>query len=267
MDFRERYLDLMEKILTGILIEDPPIMTDSFRTFYRSMVKEIVGDHNPPEDEMAAYRQPWREIGWDHPSLALTMIGLKRLRNFRTLIETAIREKIPGDVIETGVWRGGAAIMAKAVVDAYGESNRRVILADSFEGLPPPDAAAYPADAGSTLHEEAQLAVSLEKVQWNFEKFGMLDANVVFLKGWFRETMPSAPVERLAVMRLDGDMYESTMIPLQHLYDKVSPGGFVIVDDYWLPPCKQAVHDFLGSRKLTPEIVPIDAMGVYFRKA
>ncbi len=124
----------------------------------------------------------------------------------------------------------------------------------------------HPQDAGSTLHEETQLAASVDQVQRNFEKFDLLDDRVVFLKGWFRDTISVAPVERLAVMRLDGDMYESTIIPLRHLYDKVSSGGFVIIDDYWLPPCKAAVHDFLASSDATPEILPIDGMGVYFRK-
>jgi hypothetical protein len=198
------------------------------------------------------------------------MIGLKRLQNFRALIETALAEDTPGDIVETGVWRGGASIMAKAVLEARGEKSRRVILADSFEGLPPPDLAAFPQDAGSTLHQETPLAVSLDQVRANFEKFGLLDDRVVFLKGWFRDTMPNAPVERIAVLRLDGDMYESTILPLRHLYDRVAPGGFVIVDDYWLAPCKAAIHDFLGERSgergIGPEIIPIDGMGVYFRK-
>jgi hypothetical protein len=103
-------------------------------------------------------------------------------------------------------------------------------------------------------------------VQANFAKLDLLDERVVFLKGWFRDTLPTAPVSRLAVLRLDGDLYESTLDPLTHLFDKVSPGGWVIVDDYFLPACKAAVNDFLAGRGLAPDIVPIDGMGVYFRK-
>jgi hypothetical protein len=262
----DRYLDVMEKILTGMLIEDPPIVTDSFRTFYRSMVLEITGNANPSDAEIARYNPDWRAIGWDWPTFAFTMIGLKRLQNFRALIETAIEEGIQGDIVETGVWRGGASIMAKAVIETRGDKSRRVVLADSFEGLPPPDLAAFPQDAGSTLHQETPLAVTLEQVRKNFERFSLLDERVVFLKGWFRDTMPAAPVDRIAVLRLDGDMYESTILPLRYLYDKVSPGGFVIVDDYWLGPCKAAIHDFLAERGIGPEVIPIDGMGVYFRK-
>jgi hypothetical protein len=263
---RERYLALLEKALTGVLIEDPPIMTESFKSFYRGMVREITGDQNPSETDMARYQRNWREVGWDQPSKAFTMIGLKRIQNFRRLIESALELNVPGDIVETGVWRGGASIMAKAVLTAFGDTQRRVILADSFEGLPPPDDA-YPQDAGSTLHEEDQLAVSLEEVRHNFTKFDLLDDRVIFLKGWFRDTIPTAPVDRISVLRLDGDMYESTIIPLRHFYDKVSAGGFVIVDDYWLQPCKTAIHDFFKERGINPEILPIDSMGVYFGKA
>lgn len=263
---RSRYLDLMEKILTGVLLEDPPIVTDAFRTFYRSMAREIAGDANPSEEDMARYQENWRTIGWDQPSRAFTMVGMKRLQNFRALIEETIRENVPGDIVETGVWRGGASMLAKAVLDAWGETGRRVILADSFEGLPAPNAA-FPQDAGSDLHKQTQLAVSLEEVRRNFEKFALLDDQVVFLKGWFRDTMPRAPVEKIAVLRLDGDMYESTMQPLTHLFPKVSLGGFVIVDDYWLPPCRAAVHDYLREAGIAPEIIAIDSMGSYFRKS
>ena len=79
--------------------------------------------------------------------------------------------------------------------------------------------------------------------------------------------MPLVESKKIAVLRLDGDMYESTITVLDALYDKVTSGGWVIVDDYdWVPACKQAVTHFLGRRKLTPEILPIDGIGVYFQK-
>lgn len=265
MDLRERYLTLMEQVLTGAILEDPPIPTEGYKRFYRSMAVMLGGDGNVPEGDYETYNASMREIGWDYPSRAYTMVGLKRLANFRALIERALDEDIPGDIIETGVWRGGAAILARAVLAAHGAAGRRVICADSFEGLPPPS---VPQDAGDSLHEMVELKVSLEEVQANFSRFDLLDDQVVFLKGWFRDTMPTAPVDRLAVMRLDGDMYESTIDPLRHLYDKLSPGGFVIVDDYGLlPPCKAAVDDFLAERRLSPSIEPIDGQGVWFRKA
>ncbi len=261
----EAYLDLMELVLTGVLIEDPPIVTDEHRSFFRYIAKSISEGADPAEAEMARFQHSWREKGWDCPSRAFTMIGLKRLRNFRSLIGRAIEEGVPGDILETGVWRGGASIMARAVLRAWDDRSRRVIAANSFEGLPPPDPA-YAQDAQFKLHQHPELAVSLETVQANFGKFGLLDAQVVFLKGWFRDTMPSAPVSHLAILRLDGDMYESTLDPLKHLYDRLSIGGWVIVDDYFIPACKAAVSDFLAARGLSPVIHDIDGMGVYFQK-
>ena len=157
--------------------------------------------------------------------------------------------------------------MACAVLAAYGVTDRRVILADSFAGLPAPDPEAYPSDAGSDFHCYPELAVSLEEVRSNFARFGLLDDRVVFLPGLFRDTLPTAPVERLAVLRLDGDMYESTILALDNLYDRISPNGWVIIDDYEVvPSCKQAVQDFLRRRGLTPELFPVDGVAVFFRK-
>ncbi len=245
VDGTQLYLDLMVKTLTGMIYGDPPIAIFGWKDF-------------KPQD---------RESGRDWPSQAYSMVGEKRMNNFRVLVERVIQDKVPGDIIETGVWRGGACIMARAVLKAYGVNDRKVILADSFEGLPPPNEKTYPADKGATWHEMSPLAVSLEHVQENFKKFDFLDDQVVFLKGWFKDTMPLVESKKIAVLRLDGDMYESTITVLEALYDKVPIGGWVIVDDYDLvPACKQAVTDFLGHRKLSPRILPIDGIGVYFQK-
>jgi O-methyltransferase len=90
---------------------------------------------------------------------------------------------------------------------------------------------------------------------------------VQFLKGWFKDTLPQAPIERLAVARLDGDMYESTMTAIEALYPKVQPGGFVIVDDYGaVPACKRAIEDYRARFGITEPIETIDWTGVYWRK-
>jgi len=241
------YLDDLEQTLTGYGTQDPPLSTGPVK--------------------FDAFREDIRELGLDWPSTALTMVGRKRLHNFRRLIERVIRSDIPGDIIETGVWRGGASILARAVLKAWNVTDRRIIVADSFQGLPPPDAEKWPADRGSDLHGYADLAVSLEQVQANFASFGLLDEQVVFLKGWFRDTMPLVSSKALAIIRLDGDMYESTTDPLVHLYDRLSPGGWVIIDDYFIiPACKAAVHDFFASRNINPTLRPIDYCGVFFRK-
>jgi hypothetical protein len=110
-------------------------------------------------------------------------------------------------------------------------------------------------------------AVSLEDVMALFERYDLLDDQVRFLKGWFADTLPTAPIERLAIMRLDGDLYESTRDALSALYDRLSPGGFVIIDDFVsLPPCEEAVLEFRSQRNITAELLPIDGTAMFWRK-
>jgi hypothetical protein len=207
-------------------------------------------------------------IGDLWPVRAHTMIGLKRLDNIQLCVETAIRDGIPGDLIETGVWRGGACIFMRAVLKAYGDTTRTVWVADSFAGLPPPNAAVYYADAGDIHHTYGDfLAISRQEVEENFRRYNLLDGQVRFLEGWFKDTLPKAPIERLAVLRLDGDMYESTIQALEALYQRVSCGGFVIIDDYHLGPCKQAITDFRSGNCINDTILDIDGKGVYWRKS
>src|SRR5262249_40858967 len=147
-------------------------------------------------------------------------------------------------------------------------TDRRVWVADSFQGVPAPDLAHYPADAGSDYHTFRELSVSLETVQRNFAKYGLLGDQVVFLKGWFKDTLPDASIEKLALLRLDGDLYESTIVALNALYDKLSPGGYVIVDDYHVVPgCQKAIGDFLTARKIPGPLSEIDGVGVFWQKA
>ena len=242
---RNAYLSLIEKCLTGTIYEDKAF--------------QAVGQ--------GIYDASIREVGRDWPSMAHTMIGVKRLANLRMLAERVIQERIPGDLIETGVWRGGACILIRAVLHAYDVTDRRVWVADSFEGVPAPDPHKYPADNGCDYHTFRELSVPLETVRSNIKKYGLLDDQIVFLKGWFKDTLPLAPIKRLALLRLDGDLYESTIVALTALYDKLSSGGYVIVDDYHVVPgCKRAIHDFLASRNIAPQIREIDGVGVYWQK-
>jgi O-methyltransferase len=214
-----------------------------------------------------AYDPSLRELGRDWPRQAHTMIGRARLRNLRQCVERAIAERVPGDLIETGAWRGGACILMRAVLEACEDRTRLVFVADSFEGLPAPNVDAYPQDLGDRHHTFEALSVSLDEVKSNFAKYGLLDDRVVFLKGWFKDTLPHAAIERLAVLRLDGDMYESTMDALTALYHKVSAGGFVIIDDYGcIEACRKAVHDFREAHGISEPILDIDGWGVYWRK-
>ena len=155
----------------------------------------------------------------------------------------------------------------RGILKAWSVADRKVWVADSFEGLPAPDIKAFPQDAGDIHHTLDFLKVSLKTVRENFARYGLLDDQVIFLKGWFKDTLPSAPIESLAVLRLDGDMYESTISALDSLYEKVSPGGFVIVDDYCIRSCAEAVHDYRAQHAINEPIIDIDGTGVYWRKS
>jgi len=197
-----------------------------------------------------------------------TMIDRVALDTLDACVRTVIREGVPGDLIETGVWRGGACILMKAVLTAMGDTSRTVWVADSFRGLPKPDAGTYPADAGDTLWMDS-LGVSVETVKRNFRKYGLLDDRVRFLEGWFKDTLPSAPIDRLALMRLDGDLYESTIQALTALYPKLSIGGFCLIDDYGaIPACAKAVHDFRDRHGITePLEMPQNPGPAHWRRA
>jgi O-methyltransferase len=217
--------------------------------------------------ELARQREI-RMVGGDWPEDGETMVGMLRLDCVQHCVETALADQVPGDMLEAGVWRGGTTILMKGILEAHGEKDRRIWVADSFEGLPPPDEVNFPQDVSIDLSGTPELAVSLEQVQANFARYDLLDDNVRFLKGWFKDTLATAPVHTLAVLRLDGDYYESTIQILEALYHKVSPGGFVIVDDYGtLEQCRRAVTDFREANGIDDEIVTVDWTGVYWRRS
>jgi O-methyltransferase len=206
-----------------------------------------------------------RAEGRDWPADAETMIGRRRLDNLEACIVDVLDRGVPGDLLEAGVWRGGACIFMRAVLAACADEVRTVWVADSFQGLPHPDPERFPADR---VYESLDLdiAVPLADVKANFARYGLLDGRVRFLVGWFSDTLASAPVEQLAVLRLDGDMYQSTTEVLDALYPKLSVGGFLIVDDYALPSCKAAVDDYRAKHEIVDPIESIDWTGVYWRK-
>lgn len=244
-DAKALYLDLMKKCLTN--------------TIYR--------DHGYVKRQISQFDSDVRQEGKDWPTVAHTMIGRKRLDNLQSCVEDVLRQGVPGDLIETGVWRGGATILMRAILKVYDAADRYVWVADSFVGLPEPNEEKYPADAKDRHHTYKQLAISLEEVKSNFRVYGLLDEQVRFLKGWFKDTLPTAEIEQLAVIRLDGDMYESTMDGLVNLYPKLAVGGYLIVDDYGaVPACRQAIDDYRQKYNITEEIFPVDWTGVFWQK-
>lgn len=201
----------------------------------------------------------------NYSELSYTLVGRKRLNNLQRCIEDILEAGVPGDFLEAGVWRGGCCIMMRAVLAAHDCTDRNVWLADSFAGLPPserPQDRDYPMDA-SLL---PVLAVSEQEVKENFERFGLLDEQVKFLPGWFHESLPGPVTGPLALLRVDCDLYESTMAVLDALYARVSKGGWVIIDDYGiLPPCQQAVDEFRQRHGITAAMEEIDDHAVCWK--
>lgn len=241
---RALYLDLLIRVLINSVYRDADTSTEGRGR-----------QHDPAS----------REVGRDWPVTAHSMIGRRRMESLRDLAETALRDGIPGDFIETGVWRGGACVLMRGILAAYGERERRVHVADSFAGLPPPDPR-YPADANDKCHEFSELAISRAQVEDTFRSYGLLDEQVAFHEGWFKDTLHRIPTERFAVIRLDGDMYESTIQALDTLYPRLSPGGFCIIDDYALDNCRAAVTDFRAREGIDEPIERVDWTGVWWRK-
>jgi hypothetical protein len=225
-------LDALKHDLCGMTAHDPPVPV--------------------PWDMDPAYSDDKRRRGVDWPRTALTMIGLARLSHLEACVETVLEEDVPGDFLEAGVWRGGACILMRAILKDRGVTDRVVWAADSFAGLPA-DAAEADGLGGA---EQSYLAVPLEEVQASFASCGLLDDQVRFLPGWFGDTLPG-PVGQLAVLRLDADLHLSTWQILTHLYPKVAPGGFVIVDDWSLEGCRQAVGQYRVMHQVGEPIWPV----------
>ena len=240
-EVRDKYIDLLMRTILCSMYPDPALAYGS-------------DDKNH------------RKEGRDWPGIAHSMIGEYRAKNIVDLCKRVIEDEVPGHFLEAGVWRGGTCILMRGILEAYQISDRKVFCADSFEGLPVPDENKYPRDTGDILHTFEQLAVPLETVQENFRRYDLFDEQTVFLKGWFKDTMPTISDETFSIIRLDGDMYGSTMDILNNVYDSVSKGGFIVIDDYALPTCKAAVEDFREQRNICDKIYEIDWTGIWWQK-
>ncbi len=271
MTTKDLYLDLLKKTLSFSLWEDSGYPIEAYSHMRRQPMRFIASTiaRVAALGRMEVYRKmtpEMRESGQAWPRHADTMVGLKRLDNIQFCVQQILADGVEGDLIETGVWRGGSCIFMKGLLKAHDDKTRRIFVADSFQGLPPPDEEKYPEDRGDVHFKFANLAVSEEQVRENFRRYDLLDDRVVFLKGWFKDTLPVAPIEKLAVMRLDGDMYESTMDALKALYPKLSKGGYCIIDDYALEGCRKAVEDYRREHGIEAPIEIVDWTGAYWRK-
>jgi len=270
---RERYLELLRRALVNLIYPEHELQI------------ELLEAGRPPTDRSTRdrvlrdirYREAgtlagllaakhngdvWRGKPW---RFSHTMVGMRRLEHLQWCAERVFEEGVAGDFLEAGVCQGGASIFLRALQVAHGQSHRRTWLADSFEGLPVPS---HEADLDYDFSESRQpwLAFSRAAVEDNFRTYDLLSDEVVFLPGWFRDTLADAPVPSLAILRVDADLYESTRDVLVSLYDRVTPGGFVVIDDYEaFAPCRRAVQEFRQARGITAPLHHIDRMAAYWR--
>ncbi|MBK5110618.1 MAG: macrocin O-methyltransferase [Thermoleophilia bacterium] len=208
----------------------------------------------------------FRVNGIDWPAHGMTMVGLERLDDLQGCVEEVVRNGVEGDLIEAGTWRGGASILMRATLNSLGVTDRTVWLADSFSGFPMPDREAYPEDSGIDFSDRDFIAVPIEEVKGNLDKYGCGEG-VEFVPGFFEDTMAGMAAGTWAIVRLDGDSYESTMLTLSKLYPGLSRGGYLIVDDYGaLPECRRAVTEYREAHDITAPMETIDWTGVKWRK-
>ena len=269
------YLDLLKRCLIGLIHEDPAIRF----TWDESGSSTLV----PFDHEQRCNGRDW-------PSQADTMIGMKRLENLEAVTADVLEAGTPGDLLEAGVWRGGATIFMRGLLKAHGVTDRTVWVADAFaKRFPVTDregatarsfvspgwpeiravmsGATVPSEPFQARSEVLWAGTSYDEVRERVARYGLLDDQVRFLRGWFRETLPTAPIQRLAVLRLDCDLYDSTYDTLAALYPRLSVGGYAIVDDYHsVSECRAAVDDYLDTTGTEADLERIDADAVFWRK-
>lgn len=251
--YDDRYLDLLAKAVTFSLWQEPlrPLSVVARPGFVGWVARGLDRGLRHLGGLRLCIEVDREKIGgW--PMLAHTMNGLVRMANIRKLCEIVVQEDVPGSFVECGVWRGGGCIYARACLP----EDRKVVCCDSFDGLPfdedEPDYCKYD-----------MLKVSLAEVGANFDHYG-LNRNVQFVSGFFDRSLGAVEAP-IAILRADGDMKSSTEHIL-NLEPKVSSGGFVIIDDYELLPCREAVDAYRKAHGITAPMQDIDGRAVYWRK-
>ena len=269
---RDRYLNLIKRSLTGLTSIENEMRLEHFSKRSDEIHDpEFLRDIRYRQADMRARVERAKKTGemlngW--PMIyAHSFIGFHGLDHIERLAETLFAEGIPGDFVDAGTWRGGSAIFMRALQHAYSESKRTLWVADCFEGVPPPKSEP---DIAAKLDLTAErfpfMLASQREVTDNFIVFDLLDERVEFLPGLFADTLPAAPIDKIAMLRMDGDLYTSTLDVLNALYDRVVPGGYVIVDDYALAPCRQAVEEFRSANEISAPIEWINWTIIHWRK-
>jgi O-methyltransferase/8-demethyl-8-(2,3-dimethoxy-alpha-L-rhamnosyl)tetracenomycin-C 4'-O-methyltransferase len=239
---RDAYIDLLKRSITNYAYLGGDTELEQFR---------CVNHYDVPQGR-------WKIGPLARPA---TLLSKSQLDLIEHALVTVERNKVPGDLIEAGIWRGGAVIFMRAMLDAYAVRKRRVFAADSFAGIPlNTRATGDPVDKWTD-----RWAASLEDVKGNIRRFGLLDQRIEFIIGFFEDTLGSLANERFAIARLDSDSYDSVETSLEHLYPRLSKGGFLIIDDWHLAGCRQAVEDYRARNGIFDPVEVVDGNGYWVK--
>jgi O-methyltransferase len=273
----DAYLDLLKRSLLNLPYIENEVrlayLCDCLEKAEKDLGKVLYNRetlHAIEDNQIGANTIRWAtglaEDGRKNRPFAHLMMGRKRLENIEALFEKILADDVPGDFVEAGTWKGGGPIFVAGLMKAKGLTDRNIWVADSFQGVPP---ATAKEDEGLklTASDIPYIAVSQQRVSGLFERYGLLGDHIRFLSGWFKDSLPSSPIEKIAILRLDGDLYESTTDALVALYDRVVSGGFIIIDDYGaIPACQLAVDRFRSQCGISAKIEIVDWTGVFWRK-
>jgi O-methyltransferase len=272
-DVTRRYLDLLKRALVNLIYPEHELQLRYLeakpagdRLSVQRALRDLRYEDASTFKELVTGKHDGRNFRGAVTRDAHTMVGLRRLKNIQWCAAQIFEAGTEGDFLEAGVCQGGASIYMRALQVAYGQEHRRMWVADSFQGLPPPRSEV---DAGLDFTEERMpwLAASLTAVQDNFRTYDLLSDHVRFVKGWFSKSLQGCEVERIALLRIDADLYESTRDVLQALYDRVAAGGFIIVDDYHaFRACRTAVDEFRTRRGIVDPLRRVDWTATYWQK-
>ena len=269
------YLNLLSKILRNTICEvnaptPTPLEMSEIEEILDSLLKEGI-DLNISKDNLVAALQYTKKSRNIH-----TYVSEKSLDNIKSCVDLIEKDCVPGDLIDCGVLRGGTSIYMAGILKSYGIKNRNLIVADSFEGLPPPciEDGVFSNEFWYRFSKNLPMYFldcycDIEQVKNNFKLYGLLSEQVIFKKGWFSKTLdPKYFKNNLSLIRIDADWYQSTLDVLESCYPKLSKGGIVIIDDYKLVGCRKAVDEFRISNKIFDEIkfADKDAGVIWWRK-
>ena len=201
-----------------------------------------------------------------------TMTSVERMYGLWQAVRHVSRAGVSGDVVECGVWRGGSSMLAALTLMEIGDAERTLWLYDTFQGMNAPtekdvSIAGYSAQEDwSRLRDDRESPVlafaTLADVRANMTSTGIDPGRVRYVEGPVETTIPGDVPERIALLRLDTDWYESTKHELEHLWDRLQPGGVLIIDDYghWVG-AREAVDEFFEGRADAPFLTRLDYTG------